>query len=1704
MYGRGNYAPQFRHGHLIPPPPFQQGPPAPPPPVIQQGSLAAPNHAIQPGPNPPVYHHVPPPPPPAIPQGGPPPPLVQQGQPIQAPNPGVVNAGQPFVHPPTSVHGNSQVISPYSNVLQTSHYPLTVTTQNMHHMSPALHPPAPPLAGPSHPEMIRAPVPPRILPPLPSQGQILYRTSLYPSLAGGFQGHQHVGPLPPPPPSCFVPVTPAPFSSFAHAPVEDAYPPSMPPPPPRSPPSPPPIPSSPPPSPPKPSELSSNLALDAVSAISHHSVLVSDNPTTSVEKLIDDVDRLLVPAQSREDVPLHVDVRNIEGRRAEMESLGEDGFSSEGEATLDLPPSPPPPDPPAEEVVRKIRVLCQFIAKIGPEFEDIACKKESGNPEFAFLFGGEAGSEAAIAHDYFQWMKRKSLLGSKQCNVPGQSNSSPKTWEIISSPKPCNLTDEGATSPANSDMDMEDDANQSSKDQEVGFSVEEQDNSTFGMPSTKDHSAGIHFDGAVECNVNLSVKKVTSPVLDSLSPLKASSDAGGISHKEVSSPFIQGGSPFRLIQDYASDDSLEDDGTSLENVSPVKVSACTADGATSFCKDTGTGLDVNVDSRMTEKEVTLFNDSSVIDPINMPDISLESHKVGEVTVLTSDALDLRTKADELGTNNDGNQTSNDPAASLEVSEQKGSLHSDIVSIDHQNKLRKEDAKQDHTPLKVDEFGRMVREGASDSDSDGPRYSARRGKRGRSRSRSPQDWRRKRSRSPWRRKERRSRSRSWSPKKRRSRSRSPAAFRRKGEFGIDKTKRERGRMPDCVNFLRGRCNRGASCWFLHDDSSMHDGSRHYKTDSRKPAVSGEIKKVTTKMYDFEEAKSQDMPLSITEAPKEETLDGTMDPLCPRGDVQLLNSNEAGQSTVSLPGEVGQIESSQEAIIQVQEKVNGEPIIQPPDFENLQQPTENISALPLDRSPKQSPTDIEEQNLPGEASHGQPLSEEYSVVQLPMPNASATLALPMLENAGHHSQQMDSSSVSCPLPLQTSTTLPGQPPVCDPYPTLPSMSEPSSQSLAPQSLTSEEFHPPSYPSVDYRIQPSYLPPPPPPPPFPRGINASHVSQPPKDYNFSSHSTPLERFPPPPVPLQDHHSLFLGQNPSWTSFQASSSYGSLPAQFPQNTMHSRNDIPHAITRPFQPEEHAHSQVDFHTRPFPPMEQPHPPLQLEDFRLEPPPANKIKDQHFGGPNFVREEHFTHSALPGRSLFQPSLHQDYYLHPQTQLRNEQRFPLPVRDDVQNFEAPPNQRFTSQFQLQGFATSDNMPSQPVSFPRDSPSKQVQSFSKEDFGAISTRQPPYGLQPSGADVFSSHFGAPVKVDSSRYTSSLLESNKLALLSDLGGSKILNTTHYNPFASTFEQPPGGSKFSSSFFRRELDTNYSSNYETSFGPSHVRVDGQGVLGLGSRQTASPLDSGRPRGQILPKSGNSLLAADHAHPRDAPVESFPGTLSQYVRESMAVDQYDPLFDSIEPSSNTLMKFDRVQERDLDSDVSRPVAAIVAGGSDLLSRLTGSHKPLDIAENNKQKEAADAAVTKSAENDEFGETAEVDAVESGSPQPGDGKNWSPGSQNVATGDVEIDQVRSPGKSGKSKKSKDSRSMKLFKSAIADFVKEVLKPSWRQGNMSKEAFKTIVKKTVDKVSGAMKSHQIPKSQAKINQYVESSQRKLTKLVMGYVDKYVKL
>ncbi|ONK60662.1 uncharacterized protein A4U43_C08F21180 [Asparagus officinalis] len=398
-----------------------------------------------------------------------------------------------------------------------------------------------------------------------------------------------------------------------------------------------------------------------------------------------------------------------------------------------------------------------------------------------------------------------------------------------------------------------------------------------------------------------------------------------------------------------------------------------------------------------------------------------------------------------------------------------------------------------------------------------------------------------------------------------------------------------------------------------------------------------------------------------------------------------------------------------------------------------------------------------------------------------------------------------------------------------------------------------------------------------------------------------------------------------------------------------------------------------------------------------------------------------------------------------------------------------------------YVSQDRFPHPPLSLPREhlpnvSPSflvehVDVRPFSREEFDPdikdlpSSQCPPPYAQPQNISSNYPPNMSTAGLVDPSlkRYPSSFLDKRP---------------PHFNPFASTFEQVPAGKKYNVS--GQENDMNYASKYDSPFSSGHAPV------GLESTLTSSLPNSKKPSEQISPRAG--VFSQKNA-------VSLSDAQKLVVKNPVAGDAYDPLFDSIEPSSNPLKMFDEVRE---------PNIAVNEVG--IKSKLSSLHKSADIGENSKQKGSAGGE--HKSEVDEFGEVAmdaEVGVVENASPQLIDDKDWSPAlpadMDNAATGEIEIDHVRSP---GKSKKSKDSRSMKLFKIALADFVKEVLKPSWRQGNMSKEAFKTIVKKTVDKVSGAMASHQIPKSQAKINQYVESSQRKLTKLVMGYVDKYVKV
>ncbi|KAF4349636.1 hypothetical protein F8388_003664 [Cannabis sativa] len=87
---------------------------------------------------------------------------------------------------------------------------------------------------------------------------------------------------------------------------------------------------------------------------------------------------------------------------------------------------------------------------------------------------------------------------------------------------------------------------------------------------------------------------------------------------------------------------------------------------------------------------------------------------------------------------------------------------------------------------------------------------------------------------------------------------------------------------------------------------------------------------------------------------------------------------------------------------------------------------------------------------------------------------------------------------------------------------------------------------------------------------------------------------------------------------------------------------------------------------------------------------------------------------------------------------------------------------------------------------------------------------------------------------------------------------------------------------------------------------------------------------------------------------------------------------------------------------------------------------------------------------------------------------------------------------------KESKAQLQFRAALIDFVKELLKPKWCEGALSKEAHKKIVKKSVEKVLSTLQPAQIPPSVELVKQYLASFHAKIEKLVEGYAGIYGKV
>ena len=237
---------------------------------------------------------------------------------------------------------------------------------------------------------------------------------------------------------------------------------------------------------------------------------------------------------------------------------------------------------------------------------------------------------------------------------------------------------------------------------------------------------------APECNLDSEIEKSSTPLVDDLIPTGTSVAASDISSEKFPGQIIKGASPFRLLQDYASDDSTEnDDVPCAEDVGPVTVPPSVSDD-TSLHKEAKYNLDSGLGTkRSCQTEMSFEPPSEPESPIDVKEV---------VTGTTDEHVVIHE-----------NQACNAPGASDGAGHEKGA-GSAGDTVPH-SKPQKE-----MPPLKIDEFGRLVKEGASDSDSEDSLYARKRSRRGRSRSRSRSPpGRRRRRRSPLKRRERRSRS-----------------------------------------------------------------------------------------------------------------------------------------------------------------------------------------------------------------------------------------------------------------------------------------------------------------------------------------------------------------------------------------------------------------------------------------------------------------------------------------------------------------------------------------------------------------------------------------------------------------------------------------------------------------------------------------------------------------------------------------------------------------------------------------------------------------------------------------------------------------------------------------------------------------------------------------------------------------------------------
>jgi len=1404
---------------------------------------------------------------------------------------------------------------------------------------------------------------------------------------------------------------------------------------------------------------------------------------------------------------------------------------------------PPPPQKPIDDdMVRNIEVLSQFVAKNGPLFESMARDKQAGNSKFSFLFGGEPGSEAAIGQAYFHWFKMKcqieqstsgqgeggSLLAalslpsdsSQQHTGPGVASgglpAGPKVASagLATGPKVASggSSTFSAVSDMDMDMDMEDDVavpmllTNDSKNIQTTVNMEGELRSVVNGQQTEERALGC---------------QEKTPVVVSGNQMEASqSEHQKEKEAAFEVPRVEDVSPARTLQelqhtltidksDVKNFPSSKEDLPVIPNtVSESDAFPCNSQEvklAVSVLKSTGESMAVDLAS-----EMVIFAEKK--SGPNFGNDDIECRKLEAVNPCN----DGKSFKEGSHSNNSDQHSSLNNNISSEVANMKPNitLGPDNVKSEMQVRL-----KPDNKAMKTDRYGRIIREGNSDSESDGGPHAAR-GRAGPSQSRSPSPshsrWRKRTySRSP-RRKTRWSSSRSRSPKRRRSRSRTPVHdFRRGGDARGERINRGRGTPPPCNDFARGRCQRGASCRFLHREPSGDSVSRwagggrgRERIENRQDVaksvggkesfLSGELDK--TRSISPDRFPDEHESHYYVERRNQESYgynDRSATPCydfskgrCYRGSSCRYLHSETVPDTVGRWSSVGKSRERTENRQDITKPFCG---------------TDGFGSVEVDKTRNFSPNRLHNQHYrhnsrdkrsheidrrndrsvpaciffargcclkglscrffhpdaPGnnDSGRGRERPESRSDITEPFGGKGSSAAVEMDRNKnlflerssyGHdrrdpfkgHRQETEKHNYSSANPVVKTQ-----------------FSTPGTEKL--QSHREELWS--------------------------QTQSTDASSQTNRRENVGGHLMPRD---------------LPSQSLSWEKFDAESSEGpSAPSETDKIQPHNPGED---IQQPLQSHdlqfqtENLHSKNDLNSTPFPSL---------------PGDLPALLDHCVTG----------HSLLSGQSL------------------GSERVPLQLHDGWKGSSPAQSNVESNVVSLPaGFSTNSSIIKPPaehsgiggcsMSYHQTSIMPNLNSVPQPGFVHGTTVQEVDYC----ANDFTTHVATASTEQRSVCAQPSLELVNLRHASSTGQESLMPRLITMPLFPPQNQSGGqiGSVPLALFAEQKAFACSQTGVPFTPGLSTANQASKDIAGLSIANQPNNDILGLSSVNQPDKDIHGLSAAKHnlglsAFNLNQPSKDVLSAVDQpHLDISAQENQYDPLCHGIEHSvgaQKSLKKDDNtaaaqdVKEVLVEPDRTPVLQNVSPHNKDGKTKPSTPSRPQDIVGNNEHKNGAELSLKRTESQDAA--HADVQAglavIVNGSPRR-EGKSCSPGhlletgaanagditteaaTENV--GDIATDQAHPH---DESKKSKEIRMMKLFRSVLAEFVKEVLKPTWREGQMSKEAFKTIVKKVVDKVAGSLQSHQIPKSQEKIDQFLESSRQKLTKLVQGYVDKYVK-